>query len=881
MTSPLHISHKTFRLGLAALLAPLASAQLGDMQFISGPLGFSSEPALADMTGNGELDLILFSAVETAGEIGIFRAQGPAAYSSIAVLLPGQTGTVRGAFLADDLDDDGDMDLWVSERDAPSPAVVTAYLNQGDGEFSAATSFETGFLVESIRCLDIDGDGISDLSLDTEIRGAGYLKGQPGGGLLAFQPYFAGDYRHGPLRFGDLDGDGDQDFLGRRADIPGSFTPRVYTFTNPGSFPIDPALGVQIDGSSPADVAELEDFDGDGDLDAVVGPLAGAVVNLYENAGGTLTNVGPVFTNFIFNQDLLIADADGDGDKDLIFQKMGALGWRENVAGMTFAPEATIALGEPLPAVLEDLTADGVNDYVFLDSFPGQAAELYLRFGDLQSGSLGLSDQRIALVDAPGRETPCAFDADGDGLDDLVFALDNAIAWKRATGGGAYALAVEIADVPAQTIPPVGGDFDGDGLDDVVYSPAASTALAFLKGDGSGSFAPPVFSALPSSATSLIGCDLDQDGIEDIIVTRSNGSAVGVVLGTTSGVFSPMNNVGGNFGGPVVPVPIEANGDGRIDLMFSTDEVVELALQNASGLFPTRSVVVDATGLTSFLDLIPPAAGDIDMDGATDIVVCVANTVRAVAGQGDGTFGPLQLLVQDTSGIFGELRLTRIDANSSLDLLTRGNSFGDPPRWSPNLGAGSFGAFQLPEGEVQEGTNSIHLADVDGDADMDIVSTSFSNRYVLTRNIGNGPLGTNYCGPAIANSSGQSAALSASGSADLAANSLTLRASNLPQDQFGFFVNSQAQGLVTAVPNSIGTLCLSGAIGRFNRSGEILFSGLAGEFTLAVDLTSVPTPSGDVVVMPGETWNFQAWFRDTDGMGGPTSNFTDGLEIQF
>lgn len=37
------------------------------------------------------------------------------------------------------------------------------------------------------------------------------------------------------------------------------------------------------------------------------------------------------------------------------------------------------------------------------------------------------------------------------------------------------------------------------------------------------------------------------------------------------------------------------------------------------------------------------------------------------------------------------------------------------------------------------------------------------------------------------------------------------------------------------------------------------------------------TPTGSVSVLAGETWNWQAWFRDVGG----TSNFSDGVSIQF
>ena len=45
---------------------------------------------------------------------------------------------------------------------------------------------------------------------------------------------------------------------------------------------------------------------------------------------------------------------------------------------------------------------------------------------------------------------------------------------------------------------------------------------------------------------------------------------------------------------------------------------------------------------------------------------------------------------------------------------------------------------------------------------------------------------------------------------------------------------------------------------------------------MPVDLNGIPSGSGFVAVQPGETWNFQCWYRD-----GATSNFTDAVSITF
>ncbi len=144
-----------------------------------------------------------------------------------------------------------------------------------------------------------------------------------------------------------------------------------------------------------------------------------------------------------------------------------------------------------------------------------------------------------------------------------------------------------------------------------------------------------------------------------------------------------------------------------------------------------------------------------------------------------------------------------------------------------------------------------------------------------------GPIapGSNYC-TANVNSTGVGAAMSGSGTNAVSANDLVLEASDLPVNSFGFFLTSQTQGSVANPGGSQGNLCLGGAIGRYVGTGQIQNAGSAGAIALAIDNTQVPQPTGLVAVSAGETWNFQAWYRDAIG-GSATSNFTDGYEVSF
>ena len=175
--------------------------------------------------------------------------------------------------------------------------------------------------------------------------------------------------------------------------------------------------------------------------------------------------------------------------------------------------------------------------------------------------------------------------------------------------------------------------------------------------------------------------------------------------------------------------------------------------------------------------------------------------------------------------------------------------------------------------------------------DLDFTTNNYSNgtnhngcirNFIISNDtsLGGGPLpiGTNYC-MAAANSTGQIGSISAVGSDVAAANNVTLTASNLPTQQFGIFITSMSQAFIPgAGGTSNGNICLGGMIGRYSLPNQIASSGSAGEFSLALDLDQTPQGAMFVSVGSGETWNFQAWYRDPVGVG---SNFTDGVEIAF
>ena len=136
--------------------------------------------------------------------------------------------------------------------------------------------------------------------------------------------------------------------------------------------------------------------------------------------------------------------------------------------------------------------------------------------------------------------------------------------------------------------------------------------------------------------------------------------------------------------------------------------------------------------------------------------------------------------------------------------------------------------------------------------------------------------GTPYC-LAHVNSTGVPGVISAAGSRQVSDNDVTLIATNLPAQQFGFFLNARMPHALPFPGGQPGVFCLNGAIGRYNLS--VLNSGAQGTGSLALDLPVTPVPQGTVAIAPGETWYFSCWFRDQNP--GMTSNFTGGVAITF
>ena len=151
---------------------------LADSAVVTITRGSNTIPALGDLDGDGDLDLIVG---ESSGYLNHYRNDGDRAAPRFALVTDSldriRPGRRSAPFLAD-LDADGDLDLLIGTEAGD----VVLYRNEGtrlaprfvrDGTFDVRVP---GMAVPSVG--DLNGDGIADLVVGTAGGGALYFAGQ-------------------------------------------------------------------------------------------------------------------------------------------------------------------------------------------------------------------------------------------------------------------------------------------------------------------------------------------------------------------------------------------------------------------------------------------------------------------------------------------------------------------------------------------------------------------------------------------------------------------------------------------------------------------------------------------------------------------------------
>ncbi len=368
--------------------------------------------------------------------------------------------------VATDVNNDGSDDIVALTSDSSgSTSYISVLLGNGDGTFAAPTTMSVSGTVGGIVAGDFNGDGKVDLVANAFTSQSSnqllFYAGKGNGTFAAPTTTSTGSSEHLLSLPVDINGDGKLDIFAFDVGTGGSTQVDMLLGNGNGTFTAKPSLTLSNYAVGPAAFA---DFNGDGNLDVVIG-TSDSILYIGKGAGdGTFTLQSTLPTLYAPHQ-VYVTDIDGDGNLDI---------------GVGYA--ATGAFG-PGGGVLGDFFGQfvlGSGNFVF-----SEPARLLPPSGD---------------VIASGTQSIAVADFNGDGKQDVVAA-----GYKTGVTGYVYSYVgngtgLTYSSASKFTVSPgefsqgivATADFNGDGKPDVVMAGSDSSSQAIQVGINNGSA---VFSA--------------------------------------------------------------------------------------------------------------------------------------------------------------------------------------------------------------------------------------------------------------------------------------------------------------------------------------------------------------------------------------------------
>jgi uncharacterized protein (TIGR03437 family) len=216
------------------------------------PVTRAQAAASGDFNDDGKPDLIVTNGIidlATPGSLAVLLGKGDGTFQSSAnIALPGPLLFTVAPAVAD-LNGDGKMDVIVPIFDGGQTKIVVL-LGNGDGTFQGPIATESNTATTMISVADLDGDGKPDLLLGSccGLTEAGYLPGNGDGTFQAELQFPSGPDPSG-IAVADFSGDGRPDLaiIGRvEGEGPdrGTLTVLINTFTSGPASGANPATVV-------------------------------------------------------------------------------------------------------------------------------------------------------------------------------------------------------------------------------------------------------------------------------------------------------------------------------------------------------------------------------------------------------------------------------------------------------------------------------------------------------------------------------------------------------------------------------------------------------------------------------------------------------------
>lgn len=282
--------------------------------------------AMGDIDSDGDLDVFVMGNDANTLKSELYLNDGEGNYELVPetpfeVLQFGHAGFA-------DVDGDNDLDLLITGSNFVPSRFANLYLNDGDGNFTldVANDFQPTTEGE-FEFADIDNDGDMDLFLtgymDNNDNGFSGLYINNGTGVFEWIVAVAMEPMRGSsVEFFDYDGDEDLDLLQAGLNDADELVTQLYENDGDGNYTF--VMGTPFIGIALGDI-DAGDVDGDGDLDIMLNGESdsGYLIEYYRNEDGEFVvgSIPNLTASFAGTVDLY--DFDNDNDLDVFITGAG------------------------------------------------------------------------------------------------------------------------------------------------------------------------------------------------------------------------------------------------------------------------------------------------------------------------------------------------------------------------------------------------------------------------------------------------------------------------------------------------------------------------------------------------------------------------------
>jgi hypothetical protein len=662
--------------------------------------------SVTDITGDGKPDIALVCKFDK--KVTVLRNTGTPGKISFATGPDLPTGDYSYDVATGDLDNDGKMDVAVVDYFDSTLSVYRNISAGGSYGFAQRVKYKTGYNACRLAINDLNGDGKEDILVMNQYDSTlSAFKNTSSAGTMSFDAQTV--FKTGPMPnftgAADWDGDGMYDVV--------VCNEKFFSFYQ------NKSLQPVISSFTPV----------------VVAPGTTVTINGYNFTNATEVKLGSVsvqsFTVVSATQITAVVGQGAEGD--VMVKTAAGTGV---LAGITFAAPVITSFTPAAAPVGTTVTITGSN-------FSSVAANNHVYFGAVQA-VVNTATTTSLTVQVPAGASSC---------NAISVSTFNTIGWSaqpfvvtfpgigNAFTAASFANKIDIT-VGKNPKGVAAGDLDGDGLPDLAVANYDDRSISILKNSGAPGqvqYAASIHLPLSITPSAIAMVDVNADGKLDVIVTdHYYGNFIVLINNSNAGIIALANPV--SFATKERGIDLAAGDfdqDGKTDLVIINEDWTD-------GLWIMRNT--SANGVISFSRMprfdfgyyynpISVAVADMNNDSKPDLMVSynLGKTVKVyknLSSNGNITFDtspPINL--GDLSSPYGVAAADMDgDGKPEMALIVDRAYYGE---WiyvfkntSLSGGALSFGAVSTLPGDINFGSVSLGIGDMDGDGKVDIVSGS-------------------------------------------------------------------------------------------------------------------------------------------------------------